>query len=200
MYCVGLTGSIASGKSTVAALFAQLGVDVIDTDQIAKQLTAKDQPALAKIIDHFGSTFLDDNGHLHRRRLRDYIFNHPAERIWLEALLHPLIRQALMDRLQQPAKLYYMIEIPLLFNRQNYPYLNRVLVVISDPAIQMHRIIQRDHHTEQQAKTILQAQASVEDYQALADDVLVNHTSLKDLEQAVLHLHHSYLEASKLKN
>ncbi len=83
MYCVGLTGPIASGKSTVAALFVQLGAQLIDADQIARQLTAKDQPALANIIAHFGPQFLDANGELHRRLLRDLIFKHPEERGWL---------------------------------------------------------------------------------------------------------------------
>ena len=193
MYCVGLTGSIASGKSTVAALFSQLGVDLIDADRIAKQLTTKDQPALKEIIAHFGPAFLDTEGHLHRRLLRDYIFKYPQERVWLEQLLHPLIRQTISARLEIPAKWYYMLEIPLLFNKKDYPYLDRVLVVLSEPATQIQRVMQRDQHSESQAKTILQTQASAEDYRNLADDILINNSSIGELEQAVLRLHQQYL-------
>lgn len=197
MYCVGLTGSIASGKSTVAALFAQLGVALIDADHIAKQLTAKDQPALAKIIDHFGPAFLDTDGQLHRRLLRDYIFKHPLERVWLEQLLHPLIRQTIIEHLEIPTKLYYMIEIPLVFDKKDYPHLDRILVIQTDPAIQIQRVMQRDQQTAVQAKTILETQASADIYRDLADDILINHGSLTELEQAVFALHHQYLAHSR---
>lgn len=197
MYCVGLTGSIASGKSTVAALFAQLGVDLIDADHIAKQLTSKDQPALLEIITHFGPKFLDTEGHLHRRLLRDYIFKYPQERAWLEQLLHPLIRQAIATRLKVTVKWYFMLEIPLLFDRKDYPYLDRVLVVLSEPATQIQRVMQRDQHSESQAKTILQTQASAEAYRNLADDILINNGSIGELEEGVLRLHQQYLSCSQ---
>jgi dephospho-CoA kinase len=197
MYCVGLTGSIASGKSTVAALFEQLGVDLIDADHIAKQLTSKDQPALTEIITHFGPEFLDTEGHLHRRLLRDCIFKYPQERVWLEQLLHPLIRQAIATRLKVPVKWYYMLEIPLLFNKKDYPYLDRVLVVLSEPATQIQRVMQRDQHNESQAKTILKTQASAEAYRNLADDILINNSSILELEEAVLSFHQQYLSFSQ---
>lgn len=192
MLCVGLTGPIACGKSTVANLFAQLGVTLIDTDQIARQITAKDQPSLAHIITHFGSKFLDHEGQLQRRRLRDYIFKHPQERLWLEQLLHPLIRQTILERLQTLPALYYMIEIPLLFCKTDYPYMNRVLAVCADPDMQIQRLSHRDQHDEAQAQLILKTQAAAEKYRSLADDILVNKGSLEDLEESVLSLHRRY--------
>lgn len=193
MYCVGLTGPIASGKSTVAMLFAKLGVDLIDADLIAKQLTAKDQPALASIIAHFGPEFLDSEGELHRRLLRDKIFKHPQERRWLEQLLHPMIRQEIQTRLQIPPTFYYMIEIPLLSDKSHYPYLNRTLVVLANPLLQTQRVMQRDQHTATQVEAIVAAQANEQFYQGLADDILLNNKSISDLEKSVLQLHKLYL-------
>lgn len=192
MYCVGLTGPIASGKSVVAALFVQCGAELIDADQIAKQLTAKDQPALAKIIAHFGPEFLDTNGELQRRLLRNIIFSHPQERLWLEQLLHPLIRQKIEERLSIPPALYYIVDIPLLSNKQHYPYLNRTVVVLAEPKIQMERVMLRDNHTAEQVLAIVQAQADEKTYRSLADDLIINNGSLFDLEQAVLALHEKY--------
>lgn len=192
MFCVGLTGPIASGKSTVANLFAQLGVSLIDTDQIARQVTAKNQPSLDQIIAHFGSQFLDQDGQLQRRLLRDYIFKHPQERRWLEQLLHPLIRQTIIERLNPPPTLYYMIEIPLLFDRTDYPYLNRVLAVLTDPDMQIQRLTHRDRHDATQARLILETQAIADEYRSLADDILVNGGSLEDLEVSVMALHQTY--------
>ena len=193
MYCVGLTGPIASGKSTVAMLFAKLGVDLINADLIAKQLTAKDRPALASIIAHFGPEFLDSEGELQRRLVRDIIFKHPQERRWLEQLLHPLIRQEIQTRLQIPPTYYYMIEIPLLSDKSHYPYLNRTLVVLANSLLQTQRVMQRDQHTALQVDAIVAAQANEQFYRDLADDILLNNESISDLEQSVLQLHRRYL-------
>jgi len=153
---------------------------------------AKDQPALAKIIAHFGPEFLDTNGELQRRLLRTIIFSHPQERLWLEQLLHPLIRQKIEERLSIPPALYYIVEIPLLSNKQHYPYLNRTVVVLAEPKIQMERVMLRDNHTAEQVQAIVQAQADEKTYRSLADDLIINNGSLIDLEQAVLALHEKY--------
>lgn len=200
MYCVGLTGPIASGKSTVAAFFAQLGVDVLNADQIAKELTAKDQPAFREIIAHFGSKFLDASGELQRRLLRNYIFQHPHERLWLEQYLHPLIRETILNRMQTPPQLYYMLEIPLLTDRHHYPYLNRILAVITDTEQQIARAMLRDQHPREHIELIIQNQANLQSYQQLADDILYNKGSLQDLEQAVNQLHQQYLHACSLQS
>lgn len=194
MYCVGLTGPIASGKSTVAQLFSALGVDLLDADHIAKQITAKGKPALGQIITHFGPKFLDASGELNRRLLRDTIFQNSRARHWLEELLHPLIRQEIETQLATPPRLYYMIEIPLLINRTVYPYLNRVLLVLTEPSLQMQRITQRDQHSISEATTIMQAQADEHTYRALADDLILNRGPLFDLKNAVLQLHQTYLD------
>lgn len=194
MYCVGLTGSIASGKSTVASLFAHLGVDLINADLVAKQLTAAGQPALTQIIAHFGQSMLDDTGNLKRSHLREHIIQHPKERMWLEQLLHPLIRKEIETLTQTPPRAYYMIEIPLLTNKKDYAYLNRILLILADPALQIERIIQRDKSSVHHATHILQTQASEPVYRAVADDILMNNSTFEALEKNVLQLHRNYLE------
>ncbi|MCR9192901.1 MAG: dephospho-CoA kinase [Gammaproteobacteria bacterium] len=196
MYCVGLVGSIASGKSTVASLFAQQGVNLISADHIARQLTTPDQPAYTNIVQHFGHSFVDATEQLNRTLLREYIFQHPEERVWLEQLLHPLIRQEINKQIQIKPNAYYMIEIPLLTSKKEYPYLNRVLLIMAEAQIRIQRVMARDTCSEKQANAILEAQASEETYRAVADDVLVNHDSLKDLEAQVLALHQIYLTES----
>lgn len=192
MYSVGLTGPIASGKTTVARLFADLGVNIINADEIAKQLTIPGQPALQDIIAHFGAKFLDANGQLQRRKLRDYIFKFPEERTWLENLLHPLIRETITAKVQEPTKLYFMIEIPLLLDKKLYPYLNRTLLVLADPQTRIQRVIQRDQHSAAEVHMIIEAQAENETYHAIADDIIMNTGSMEDLKKAVENLHKQY--------
>lgn len=192
MYSVGLTGPIASGKSTVAGLFAELGVNIINADQIAKQLTLPGQPALQAIIAHFGAEFLDANGQLQRRKLRDYIFKFPKERKWLENLLHPLIRETIAAKVQEPTQLYYMIEIPLLLDKKLYPYLNRTLLVLADPQTRIQRVIQRDQHSAAEVHMIIEAQAENDTYHTIADDIIMNTGGMEDLKKAVENLHKQY--------
>lgn len=194
MYCVGLTGNIASGKSTVAAYFATLGVDVISADAIAKQLTAKTQPALQEIINHFGEAVLTSNGELDRPYLRQLIFKHPEERLWLEKYLHPLIRKQIEALVQVAKSPYCLIEIPLLRDRSLYPYLNRVLLVEAKTDQQIKRLISRDNSSKKESLAILATQANQHTLHKLADDILENTSSLAELQKKVKQLHKLYLD------
>ena len=194
MYCIGLTGTIASGKSTVAALFATLGIDVINADHIAKALVNRDQPALQDIVNHFGKSVLRVNGELNRRHLRELIVNHPQERLWLEELLHPLIREQIQHSIGHCKSPYCIIEIPLLTDKSNYPYLNRILLVLADHEQQITRIMDRDHSTREQACAILATTFADENKRRLiADDVLVNDETVEALREKVNVLHAQYL-------
>lgn len=128
-YCVGLTGNIATGKSTVATIFKQLEIEVISADCIAKQLTTKGQAAYTEIAAHFGSEILAADGQLNRRSLREIIFADKNERLWLENLLHPLIRKGIEEQISLCKSAYCVIEIPLLVDKVNYPYLNKILLI-----------------------------------------------------------------------
>ena len=194
MYCIGLTGNIASGKSTVAGYFSKLGVTVINADDIAKKLTASKQPAFHEIISHFGQSVLTTTGELDRRHLRQLIFNNSNERLWLEKLLHPLIRNQIEHEIGKITTPYCLIEIPLLTDRFNYPYLNRVLLVQAEPEQQIARFMSRDKGSREDAIAILATQADKNTQLKLADDILINTDSLAELQAGVVVLHNKYMQ------
>lgn len=189
---IGLTGGIGSGKSTVSDLFAQLGVPIIDTDVIAKELTQKNQPALQVIVKHLGESILNTDGSLNRQQLRKHIFNNQPERHWLENLLHPLIRERVQQQLQAINAPYVIVVIPLLHDRAKFDYVNRVLVVDAPETLQIKRACQRDNMNEKLAQAILDNQISRQDRLALADDVIVNDKTLDALKKQVELLHRQY--------
>lgn len=197
MLCVGLTGNIASGKSTVANLFKEKGVAVISADEIARELTCPGEPAYHQIKAHFGKSILNEHGELNRRLLREKVFKSTQDKIWLEALLHPLIRQDIhLKRLASKGP-YVLIEIPLLEDKSLYPYLNRILVVLADSKEQIKRLIERDQCSEDIAEAILTSQPKEIDRRNLADDILLNQGSLEKLRKEVDLLHSFYLKLSK---
>lgn len=193
MYCIGLTGQIGSGKSTVADYFSKLGIDLISADQIAKQLTATRSPVLEQILYYFGPSFLTVEGNLDRRRLRERIFSNRGDRQWIEQLLHPLIREEIKQKIHNIQSPYAIIEIPLLTNRMDYPYLNRILLVEAAHQQKIKRIMNRDQSSEADVLAILNAQVTEEDYRAIADDKLDNSDTLDALKDQVNKLHQIYL-------
>ncbi len=197
-YCVGLMGQLASGKSTAARCFEALGVMVISADQIARALTQKGSPALATIVERCGKDILTDTAELDRARLRTLIFNNKELRLWLEALLHPLIRTHIERDIQAAKTPYCLIEIPLLTDRSNYPYLNRILHIQASPAQQLERVMQRDQCSKTEALHILAVQQN--HLYPVADDLIVNTSSVEALEQRVQSLHEEYLRAGCYKN
>ena len=198
MFCIGLTGSTASGKSTVAHCFKQLGIDVINADQIAKSLVQPQQPAYQQIVHHFGQSVLTEDGQLNRRYLRDIIVNNVEARLWLENLLHPLIRDNIQQTITTCSSPYCIIEIPLLTDKSTYWYLNRILLVLADPEEQITRVMARDHCSREQACALLAiSEACDAKRKQLADDILINDKTIDILKAQIHALHLQYLyEAS----
>ncbi|KTC86800.1 dephospho-CoA kinase [Legionella brunensis] len=193
MYCVGLTGNIASGKSTVATFFKDNGITVISADEVSRELTAPNLPAYEAIHLHFGNSVIKSPGELDRSKLRQIIFTNPNERVWLEQLLHPLIREHIIHLLSVSKSPYTVVEIPLLKDRSIYPYLNRVLVVLADPEEQIRRVMARDKSSREHAQAILTTQPSNLMRQKIADDIVLNNGSLVDLREKIAQLHEKYL-------
>jgi dephospho-CoA kinase len=193
MLVIGLTGGIGSGKSTVAKFFAELGVEIIDTDQIAREVVAPDTKALAKIVEHFGKEILD-NKQLNRKKLKDIVFQNSTEREWLEQLLHPLIRQAMGQYILKVKSAYCIVVIPLLVEKKANGIIDRILVVDLPEEQQITRAQQRDDLSRDQVNAILKAQATKEQRLAAADDVIYNDKDLYHLKQQVVKLHQRYLE------
>jgi dephospho-CoA kinase len=195
-FCIGLTGSIASGKSTVANIFAQLGVPVISADSIAKELTKINTSAYKAIIAHYGVRIQSNYEELDRRKLRELIFSEPVERLWLEQLLHPLIRQEIKQRVRACKNPYCLAEIPLLQNFDDYPYINKILLINAPIEIQITRVIARDSCSREHALAIIDNQPSFEQRFGIANDIIINDKSINDLTQDIALLHQKYLKES----
>jgi len=197
---IGLTGGIASGKTTVAQRLMELGVPVIDADEAARAVVAPGTPGLVDVLKRFGSGVVTENGELDRRALRELIFREPGSRRDLEAILHPLIRAYM----EQSAKLavgpYVVMAIPLLVEGGSRDRVDRILVVDVDEAVQLQRVMARDGCTEEQARAILASQASRSARLAAADDVLLNTGTVTDLRQAVDQLHERYLRLAEAQH
>jgi len=193
VFRVGLTGGIASGKSTVARLFAALGVPVIDTDMLAREVVAPGQPLLGQIAARFGANVLAPDGSLDRAALRALVFADPAARADLEQLTHPAIRALLEARSAALDGPYQLLVIPLLVETARRTPVDRVLVVDCSEAVQIRRLQARDGSTPEQARQMLAAQASREARLAAADDVIVNDGDLGAVRDRVAELHAHYL-------
>ena len=192
---IGLTGGIASGKSTVAERFSELGVPVIDADESSRAVVAPGQPGLQAVVARFGTGVLTAQGELDRRALRGLIFADSAKRQELEAILHPLIRADMEQRALHAVGPYLILAIPLLVEggARARTRVDRVLVVDADEAQQLQRLVARDAVSPEQARAILAAQASRAGRLSAADDVLVNSGTVSELRQAVDRLHERYL-------
>jgi dephospho-CoA kinase len=196
---VAITGGIGSGKSTVAELFAHHGVPIIDTDQISRDLTTKGSPALQAISDQFGESLLK-NGELIRKSLRQLVFADPEKRIWLEELLHPLIREEMQKQVDALTTPYCMIIIPLLFENPANPLINRILVVDTDEELQLARVAQRDLHSIIEVEAIMETQVSRQVRLDGADDIIFNTAGPEYLVPQVEKLHLAYLALADAKS
>ncbi|HAS8564813.1 TPA: dephospho-CoA kinase [Vibrio vulnificus] len=195
---IGLTGGIASGKTTVANLFQQhFAIDIVDADIVARQVVAPGSAGLTAIVDHFGVDILTHEGELDRGTLRQRIFTHSEEKQWLNALLHPMIRRKMIEDLAQVSSPYALLVVPLLVENQLQTLCDRVLVVDVEEKTQLQRTMDRDGVDEQQVRAILKAQASRHERLALADDVIKNESKDQDLLQQITDLHQKYLAMSK---
>ncbi|TVQ69375.1 MAG: dephospho-CoA kinase [Oceanospirillales bacterium] len=189
MRTIGLTGGIGSGKSAASHLFEKLGVPVIDADQVARDVVEPGQPALAIIREHFGPDVITTEGALNRRWLRQTVFDHPAERQWLESLLHPLIRQNILDWLaQQQQHHYVLLTSPLLLETDQHQLVDAIIVVDVPEALQLQRTCQRDDITPEAAQKIINSQIKRADRLERADFILDNSLDLYQLEQQVFAL------------
>ena len=196
-YRVGLTGGIASGKSTAAKFFGALGVPIIDTDQLARDVVEPGQPPLERLVERFGAGILTEDGHLDRPALRNIVFSDPRARADLEALTHPAIGAAVEAKSTELGGIYQILVLPLLVEKNLGSQLNRVLVVDCDEALQIRRLQARDGSTLEQARAILNAQASRNSRLKAAHDVIKNEGDMSTVRDQVEQLHARYLELAQ---
>ncbi len=196
-YRVGLSGGIGSGKSTVAALFHELGIAVIDSDAISHRLTQAGGAAIGLIQKEFGARYLNGEGALDRAKMRELVFSDTAAKQKLEAILHPLIRAEMLAQAKAACTPYVLLVVPLLFEAPGYRELaQRALVVDCSEEAQVERTIQRSGLSEREVRAIMAQQISRAERLKLADDVIHNDGSLDELRIQVAHLHRLYLNRS----
>lgn len=189
---VGLTGGIASGKSLVASAFEKLGIDVIDADQVARDIVEPGQPALAEIAERFGASVIGNDGTLLRRELRNIVFNDEDARQALEGITHPRIRIELARRRDTSKTEYCILVVPLLIKSGMNDLVDRVLVIDAPEAIQLERLVSRDNIDEALAHKMIAAQDTRANRLAAADDVLINTGPRKDIADLAAALHAGY--------
>ena len=194
---IGLTGGIGSGKTTVANVFAEYGIDLIDADIIARDVVAIGSVGLARITEKFGNRILLDDGNLDRSQLRTAIFSDPQLKNWLNQLLHPLIRDKMLADIDRATSPYCLLIVPLMIENNLQSLTDRLLVVDVDQQTQIMRTQQRDNVSLEQINNILAAQASRQQRLDAADDIICNNGDNQALLTQVAQLHLHYLALAR---
>jgi dephospho-CoA kinase len=196
---IGLTGGIGSGKTTITNYFVELGVEIIDADIIAREVVEIGSPALKAIAHHFGNDYLLADGQLNRTLLRSRIFSNEADKIWLNNLLHPLIRFNIVKQTKEAKSAYCILVAPLLIENNLLELIDRLLIVDVSETTQISRTLLRDCSSEQEVKAIMASQTNREARVNIADDIINNNdSSLSEIKTAVLSLDKKYLALTKM--
>ncbi|GAB3475299.1 dephospho-CoA kinase [Marinomonas epiphytica] len=182
---IGLTGGIGSGKSTIARLFNQLGIESVDADDVARQVVAPQSDALKQIRNRYGAQILLPTGHLNRRALRSIVFDNPAEKTWLEGVTHPAIRQSLIQQLENCHSAYALMVHPLLFETQQDTQCFRTIAISVPLESQIERVVERDQTSPEDVQKIINSQLSDQERRSKADFVLENTSNIIDLNGKV---------------
>lgn len=192
-FILGITGGIASGKTTATKTLESLGVEIVDADIIARNVVSNDysnnSSALAKIVDHFGPAILLASDELDRARLRDIIFADPTEKRWLENLLHPIVRKQIIQQLSAIKSPYGVLSSPLLFEKEQQELVNHTLVIDVPIETQNTRAILRDNVNQQQINNIMDTQLSREERNKKADDIISNTGNIEELQEKITVYH-----------
>ncbi len=197
MLVIGLTGGLGSGKSTAAGFFSSLGCKTISMDAVARELSRPGCKPYEQIVAAFGQDILDQQGEIQRPLLREIVFADPDKRKILEEILHPAIHQHIQHQLETMDADICIVEIPLLNYKSQFDFIDRILVIDTDPALQAERTQRRDQLSRQQIDAIIGAQIDPASRLALADDIITNNGSKDELRQQVQSLHRQYLRLAQ---
>ena len=194
---IGLTGGIGSGKSAVATLFKDIGVDLIDADDLARDSLNINSEGYKLFIEEFGDKYLDENKNINRELIRKLIFNDSDAKSKLENIIHPIVRSGIETFIRNTKSNYCIIVVPLIFETNSSKIYDRVLVIDCDVDVQISRTSKRDNQAKSDIENIINKQATREQRLSIADDVIVNNGSLDLLRMEVLKIHKKYLEIVK---
>ena len=194
---VGLTGGIGSGKSAAANFFQNEGITVIDADDLSREVIEQDTPGFEKIVDCFGSAIIDSDGSINRAFLRQEVFDDEKKKKLLESIIHPLVRDLMIQKIAASQSPYSIIMVPLIFETNSMNNYNRILVIDCDPIVQLERAMLRDKNSKIQIQKIIDSQCSREERISIANDVIPNNDSLENLKIRSIAMHKFYLGLSK---
>ncbi len=199
-YVVGLTGGIGSGKSTITRLLIGLGIEVIDADDVSREVVVPGSTALNALVGRFGTKILNADGTLKRERLRGLIFTDPEAKNWVEQLLHPLIRATILERIERSTSTWLLLSAPLLLENDAYEFVDRILVVDVPESIQLARAMLRDNATKDEVTRIMQSQLPRGKRLAAADDIVENSGDPLQLQEQLLRLFKRYEELAHARH
>ena len=194
---VGLTGGIGSGKSAAANFFQNEGITVIDADELSREVIEQDTPGFEKIVDCFGSAIIDSDGSINRAFLRQEVFDDEKKKKLLESIIHPLVRDLMIEKIAASQSPYSIIMVPLIFETNSMSNYNRILVIDCDPIVQLERAMLRDKNSKIQIQKIIDSQCSREERISIANDIIPNNDSLENLKIRSIAMHKFYLGLSK---
>ena len=190
---IGLTGGIGSGKSSAANFFIELGIDVIDADEVSKNILDFNKEAKNEFIDSFGKEFLDTNNNIDRDLLRSIIFKDEHKKSLLESIVHPLVREEILKFIENSKSIYKIIMVPLIFETKSESFYDKIVVVDCEEKIQISRASKRDKKSRDNIINIMKTQASREERNSISDMVIMNNDSLEDLRKEVITTHQKLL-------
>ena len=193
---VGLTGGIGSGKSAAANFFQNEGITVIDADDLSREVIEQDTPGFEKIVDCFGSAIIDSDGSINRAFLRQEVFDDEKKKKLLESIIHPLVRDLMIEKIAASQSPYSIIMVPLIFETNSMKNYNRILVIDCDPIVQLERAMLRDKNSKIQIQKIIDSQCSREERISIANDIIPNNDSLENLKIRSIAMHKFYLGLS----
>ena len=190
---IGLTGGIGSGKSLAGDFFKSKNIDVIDADDLAHNALDRKGEGYKKFLDVFGETFLDENSEIDRKALRKYIFQNPEMKNKLEEIVHPIVQNGILNFINNSNSIYRIIIVPLIAETNSSSFYDRVLVIDCKKEIQIERASKRDNSNEVQILKIIQSQASTEERNKIANDVILNNGTKEDFIENLESIHKKYL-------
>jgi len=190
---VGLTGGIGSGKSVAGKYFNELGIDVIDADDISRSILDDNHKARDLFLKNFGDKFLDNQNKINRQLLRNDIFKNPDKKDILESIIHPIVREELLKFVEQSKSIYKIIMVPLIYETNSKDFYNKIIVIDCDQEHQINRASVRDKKSKEDIENIIKNQATRDQRLSIADEIILNNTTLDDLKTQVIKVHQKLL-------
>ena len=190
---VGLTGGIGSGKSAAGKYFVELGIDVIDADHISRNILDENTKAKDLFIKNFGERFLDQSNNIDRDLLRTEIFIEKDKKDKLESIIHPIVREEIIEFINKSDSIYKIVMVPLIYETNSKDFYDKIIVIDSDESNQVERASQRDNKSKEDIMNIINNQASREQRNSIADEIILNNLTLDDLKNQVIKIHQKLL-------